>query len=211
VVFNARYARLRKSFAVVPLLYDDERQDGSPQAERRYISYIGTIAEDHAFAEFLDFVAACCERNLFPAHQFLIATKSSLSTLARSAVATAVGSGRLVVQAGRPLTNEEINAYYAGSVVVWNAYKRSMQSGVLAKCYMFGTPVLVSTANANEFFQDRTNGVGVSAKYGFAELQAAVEDIILNFAAYSAQCRGCFLRVFYYKAHLADFMALTGS
>jgi glycosyltransferase involved in cell wall biosynthesis len=94
-----------------------------------------------------------------------------------------------VVRAGRALTNAEINKYYAKSTVVWNAYKRSMQSGVLAKAYMFGTPVVVSILNKSEYFLDRENGVLVSGKYDFTEIQDAIGDIILRFEEYSSQCR----------------------
>jgi glycosyltransferase involved in cell wall biosynthesis len=122
-----------------------------------------------------------------------------------------VASGKLVVRAGRALTNAEINKYYAKSTVVWNAYKRSMQSGVLAKAYMFGTPVVVSILNKSEYFLDRENGVLVSGKYDFTEIQDAIGDIILRFEEYSSQCRRRFLDVFYYKAQSTAFMDFVSS
>ena len=50
---------------------------------------------------------------------------------------------RLKLVVGKPMSNLEINNYFNKSLVVWNAYRRSMQSGVLPKAYMFGTPVII--------------------------------------------------------------------
>jgi glycosyltransferase involved in cell wall biosynthesis len=210
-IFRKKYHLVKKPYAVVPLLYDDEARDTKWELRRPYISYIGTIAEDHAFNEFLTFVARSSEKRSFPGHQFLIATRSSLSASDRRLVADAMARGDLIVRDGRTLTNAEINEFYANSVVVWNAYKRSMQSGVLAKAYMFGTPVLVSTLNENEYFSDRVNGVLVKETYDFAELQAAVAEMIGKFDDYSRACRRQFLAVFYYKAQSRIFMEFASS
>jgi hypothetical protein len=46
-----------------------------------------------------------------------------------------------------------------------------MQSGVLPKAYMFGTPVLVSTSNQSEYFEDGVHGVCISDSYTVQEFK----------------------------------------
>jgi hypothetical protein len=210
-LFQSRYAHTGKSYALIPLLFDDEAGANSLDKERRYISYIGTIAEDHAFDEFVRFVEYAVGKGSFPKHQYLIATRNSLSATVRASVSPLIDSGRLVLLEGKPLSNEAINECYSSSLVVWNAYKRSSQSGVLPKAYMFGTPLLVGTLNQSEFFIDRKNGVLVSERYDMGELTDAVRDIILRFAEYSQNCRRQFVEVFYYKSQSKAFMDLVSS
>jgi glycosyltransferase involved in cell wall biosynthesis len=204
-IFRAKYSRPRQRYAMIPLLFDDEAQSGDLEKERRYIAYIGTVAEDHAFDEFLRFVGRAIDSHLFTNHRYLVATGSSLSVAARALVAPLVASGRLEVLEGRPLSNAAINDCFASSVVVWNAYKRSMQSGVLPKAYMFGTPLLVSSSTQSEFFTDRHTGVLISDRYDVGEIKDAIANIIENFAEYSAACRRRFLDIFYYQAQSQAF------
>lgn len=204
-LFRTKYSRPRRRHAMIPLLFDDEAKSGDLGQERCYIAYIGTIAEDHAFDEFLKFVELAIGNHLFTNHRYLLATGSSLSSSVRVSVAPLVASGRMEVLEGRPLSNAEINACFARSVVVWNAYKRSMQSGVLPKAYMFGTPLLVSSSTRSEFFTDRRNGVLISDKYDFGEIKDAIANIIENFGEYSLACRRQFLDVFYYRAQSQAF------
>lgn len=197
--FESKYRWTGKRYACVPLLFDDETAGLDRGGHHNDISYIGTIAEDHAFAEFLAFVGHSIANDLHPGYRFLIATRSFLSDADRATAAPLIASGRLRVQEGRPLDNREINQFYAGSLVVWNAYKRSMQSGVLPKAYMFGIPLLVSASNVSEFFTDRQNGVKIAANYEMSEINRAIADIAENFEVYSMFCRRRFLDVFYYK------------
>jgi hypothetical protein len=204
--FESKYRWTGKRYAWVPLLFDDEAAGWDRGGRHSDISYIGTIAEDHAFAEFLAFAGHSIANDLHPGFRFLIATRSSLSDADRATVAPWIASGRLRVQEGRPLDNREINECYAGSLVVWNAYKRSMQSGVLPKAYMFGIPLLVSASNGSEFFTDRQNGVLIGADYDMNEIHRAIDDIAGNFEVYSMSCRRRFLDVFYYKARSKPFI-----
>lgn len=206
--FKVRYSGRGKSIQVVPLMFDDEAATGAPErAERRFISYIGTVAEDHAFDHFVDFAEQALRRDLVGGLQFQLATRSVLDPDTATRLAPFVASGQMHIQSGRPLSNEEINTAFARSFVVWNAYKRSMQSGVLPKAYMFGTPVLVSDANPSEFFQDGLHGARVSTRYDVAELAAAVGSITANFDHLSAACRAAFLQHFHYRANSASFLA----
>lgn len=205
--FERRYKTTGVRTAVLPLMFDDETERVPKQDERNYISYIGTVAEDHAFDEFVTFVdVALRNRLLTGSTSFLIATRSVLPDWALERLEPHMTGGRIVLRSGRPLTNGEINAAYAQSLVIWNAYKRSMQSGVLPKAYMFGTPVLVCESNRSEFFVDGEHGVEVSARYEPSEMAAAVLRILADFDWYSHACRSAFLRHFHYRASAPVFL-----
>lgn len=206
--FNQRYSGHGKSVQVVPLMFDDEAVHGVPaRAARPFVSYIGTVAEDHAFDRFVDFAEQALRHQLLPGLRFQLATRSVLDPETARRLAPFVASGQMHIQSGRPLSNDEINTAYGSSLVVWNAYKRSMQSGVLPKAYMFGAPVLVSEANPSEFFEAGRHGVQVSSRYDTTELCAAVQTVVANFEAMSASCRSSFLAHFHYSANAAGFLA----
>lgn len=206
--FKQRYSEAGKSVQVVPLMFEDEAAGGvRAQAERPFVSYIGTVAEDHAFDRFVDFAEQALERQLLNGLRFQLATRSVLDPETTARLAPFVATGQMHVQSGRPLSNDEINEAYGRSLVVWNAYKRSMQSGVLPKAYMFGTPVLVSEANPSEFFEPGQHGVQVSSRYDTIELCAAVNTITANFEEFSAACRASFLEHFHYRANAVRFLA----
>lgn len=177
----------------IPLLYDDEAI-GMASCKRQYISYIGTVAADHSFDEFLEFIEKAIDSNWNPDYIYLIATKSEFEVPKKLAE-----SPRVVIKKGSPLTNNEINQAYASSVLVWNAYDRTTQSGVLAKAYMFGTPALVMKHNLNEFMIDRQTVYSIGDNKDTNEIQHGVEDIILNFDKYKKNSRDLFLTRFYYR------------
>lgn len=204
--FESKYSKTNKKYELVPLLFDDEALNINIGNERLFISYIGTIAEDHAFDEFVNFVVHAIKNNWFPKYRFLIATKSTVPLAQRTALSPYAASGEVIIEEGKPMSNDVINNHYNSSIVVWNAYRRSMQSGVLPKAYMFGTPLIVSSCNSSEFFVDRQHGVVVNAKYDLNELKAAVDDVVVNFEKYSSCCRDKFLSTFYYKAYEQNFI-----
>ncbi len=196
-------------FIRLPLMFDDESKGLLPIEDRLYISYIGTIAEDHAFDEFVNLIVYCLGLNLFPNVIFLIATRSTLDSRTVSILSEFEKNKRLMIVSGEPMSNRAINEYFSKSIVVWNAYRRSMQSGVLPKAYMLGTPVLVRALNQSEYFTDGETGVEVSKNCSSSDICRAVEQIIKNFAHYSECCRKEFLNSFYYKSLSKDFLSFT--
>jgi len=207
--FESKYLHTNKDYELIPLLFDDEAAHINTGNQRPFISYIGTIAEDHAFDEYVKFVVHAIINNCFPKYKFLVATKSTVPLAQRNALLPHIESGAVVLEEGRPMSNEKINYYYNNSIVVWNAYRRSMQSGVLPKAYMFGTPLLVSSCNSSEYFDNRKHGVSVSEKYDVEELKKAVVDIVTHFEKYSKCCRDKFLSTFFYKANEHKFIKFT--
>lgn len=198
--FNAipQANRQPKRFAQINLMFLDEAKVINPKQVRQYISYIGTIAEDHAFDEFINLAYKTIKMSDLLPYQFLIATRSDIPTHLRTKVDYCLNNGRMLVQAGTPLTNAEINNFYSTSLVVWNAYRRSMQSGVLPKAYMFGTPVLVTQNNKSEFFSDKIHGIMISNSYSHTEFLNAITNIESNWDSLSYNCRASFIEFFYY-------------
>lgn len=194
----ARYAKIN-------LLFADEVQPGQIDIPRVFVAYIGTVAEDHAFEEFVGLMHASILQHAFLPYRFLIATRSVMPERLAPVIEECLGSGRLTLHSGIPLTNSEINQFYAQSFVVWNAYKRSMQSGVLPKAYMFGTPVIVSEGNRSEYFQDGVHGAMISNQYFQGEFIEALEQIDKTWASLSGNCRSYYLDNFDYRALSAEF------
>ena len=193
-------------YAKINLLFSDEARAGQLSTPRKFISYIGTIAEDHAFEEFVRLMhASICNKTLVP-YKFLIATRSHIPERLSSVIEHGVESGRLVVQSGTPMSNEQINSFYAQSFVVWNAYKRSMQSGVLPKAYMFGAPVMMSTSNQSEYFEEGVHGVLISGDYSTDEFEDAILKMQSGWQTLSENCRNFFLQNFDYRALASTYM-----
>jgi len=180
----------------LPLLYDDERTETYAGMERQYFSYIGTVAADHSFTEYLQFVEKAIAENRLPQLKFLIATKSEFEV--PQALAE---SPRVVIQKGRPLSDAEINESYASTYVVWNAYARTTQSGVLAKSFMFGTPAIVLRKNLSEFTVDGQEVAAIDDNTSFEEIEKEVLRIMGNFEHYSSAARKRFGDTFYYRKY----------
>lgn len=193
-------------YAKINLLFSDEAHPDQLIKTRTYISYIGTIAEDHAFEEFVRLMHVCIINKRLTPFKFLIATRSQIPEKFSAVIEQGVLSGRLVVQSGTPMTNDQINDFYAQSYVIWNAYKRSMQSGVLPKAYMFGTPVLMSISNQSEYFEEGVHGALISDQYSNAEFEDAISKMQLKWPALSENCRAFFLQNFDYRALASTFM-----
>jgi glycosyltransferase involved in cell wall biosynthesis len=193
-------------YAKIDLMFADESEDCLATSQRDFVSYIGTIAEDHAFDEFVCLMKVCIDDQLLQPLKFMIATRSQIPPKYSVAISECLSSGRLVLQSGTPMTNKVINHFYSQSFVVWNAYKRSMQSGVLPKAYMFGTPVLVSTSNTSEHFEDGVHGVLISNRYSVEEFCQAISKLQLSWSSMSQNCRNYYLHNFDYHAISANYM-----
>lgn len=193
-------------YAKINLMFADETGPQTQGMAREFVSYIGTIAEDHAFDEFVRLMHVCIAEQTLQPLRFLIATRSQVPEQHRAVIDQCVSSGRLVLQSGSPMTNSQINCFYAQSFVVWNAYRRSMQSGVLPKAYMFGSPVLVSTSNQSEYFQDGVHGALISDQYTVQEFQQAITRLQTEWSVISQNCRSHYLNNFDYRALSSTFM-----
>ncbi len=196
-LYDKKKYYLNKNRYYVPLMFDDETKENTQQCKRKYFSYIGTIASDHSFNEYFNFIEWAILNSELMSLNFLIATKSSLEQNQR--LEKLLNSGRLCLLEGSPLTNLQINDCYRSSHVVWNAYIRTTQSGVLVKSFIFGTPAIVLEKNISEFAANRCEVIYIKDNTSFEQIKEAVEAILLDFSNYSNNCRQRFLKTFHYK------------
>jgi len=186
----------------IPLLFDDEGGDALLQGldGKRYFSYMGAICRAHGFDQYLSFMRHSFRRNL--GLKFMIASALPLPAYVMKDNLIQSNLDKITIQCGRPLQNDEINKCYAASFCVWNLYRRSTQSAVLPKAFMFGTPVIANRTGAfPEFIKDGYSGRFASANDDLG-IESALEDIRQNLARYSNNCRDTFLNTFFYRSNL---------
>ena len=188
---NKLYSNLNRYY--VPLMYDDEVDNKSQCNNKSYFSYIGTIASDHSFDKYVNFIKWAIETNWYPEINFLIATRSECFL--------DFSSPRLTIVSGKPLTNQEINEWYAKSLVIWNAYKRTTQSGVLPKAFMFSTPAIILSENRNEFTIPGNNVEEIKDNTSIEQISEALLKIYNNLHYYKSNARNSFLQNFHYRQY----------
>jgi len=211
-LYEKKYTALNGNYCRIPLPFDDEAVSGRVEfGEKEFFSYIGTIAADHAFDRFVDFVDIAVSNGWLTKQKFLVATRSTIPARERQILHRLLQSGRVVIREGAPLTTQEMNHHYQRSLVVWNAYNRSMQSGVLPKAYMFGAAVITLRRNANEFVDDRETCILIDDNTDKEEIRKAVEEIERRSSEFAQRCRERFLKTFYYKGMVASFRRLVES
>lgn len=191
------------------LLFSDEAVADHFNGKRHYISYIGTLADDHAFDEFVRFMKSCVERNVLSNLEFLIATRNRIPASFLPDIELCALSGRLKLVVGQPLSNEVINSFYSESIVVWNAYRRSMQSGVLAKSFMFGTPVLISTLMSCEYFRNGHHGFVIDLSSDVTDFISVINSVQEIWSCLSKNCRASYVKFFDYTSHSENFFSFV--
>ncbi|MDR2407059.1 MAG: hypothetical protein LBE13_02955 [Bacteroidales bacterium] len=199
-LYEKGWLYFNRHYFYLPLQFDDESNYNNEIIERKYFSFIGNIGyvtNNHSFDAFFNFIETAIQRESLKEFKFLIATKSTVIMDERLQKIT--NTGRLLIIAGKPLTNESINFYYKSSFVVWNAYARNTQSGVLAKSFMFGTPAIILRRNISEFVKDGNEIVAINDNNSYDEISNALLKIINNYDHYSNAARKCFLENFYYR------------
>ena len=191
---------------MVPLIFDDEANPLLKLNQKIFISYIGTISADHAFDLYVNFIITCIKNNWFDEYYFLIATKNKIPLIEKEKINLYIQSGKITISEGKPMSNELINSFYNQSLIVWNAYNRSMQSGVLSKAYMFGAAVIGAYDSNYEFIENHKTGVLVYSNKDVIEIKNAVKEILVNKIFFSLNSRNKFLEYFYYKNRVKDFI-----
>lgn len=197
-----RYMRgCNRNYSVFPLIFMDE-YDEEKKYSRQYFSFIGGFTDVHACNEFLQFM----EYGLTETDdvKFMIATKTDVSEyLKKDTFQNAIADGRLVVQAGSPMTTEEINGYYRQSICVWNAYNRSTQSGVLPNALMQGAPVIVNkNGAAKEIMEDRTVGCFIKMPPDNEQILDCYRYIEAHISEMEQNTRTVFLSKYCYSSYL---------
>jgi hypothetical protein len=211
-IYQKKYKFWNTRFSMIPLLFDDENKNpNSNLTNKIYISYIGTIASDHAFNKFCNYIIFAIENNLFKQYSFLIATGSTINSEIKKKLLRFQNSGRLLISDGNWLSNVDINKYFNLSALIWNAYDRSNQSGILPKAFMFCTPVLGNAMIPNEYIIHRHNGFYLKDNSSTLEITNAINEITENLENYSKKSRETFLSTFYYQNYKKEFTKIINN
>ena len=163
--------------------------------KREYVSYIGTVAMNHGFNNFVEFALS---NNLPKNINFLIATSSNVDEEICKRLKETLKE-RIEIKQGNFLSDEEMAIAYSKTAVLWLGYTNSAQSGVLPMSLSFGTPSVFSNIAAfNEFLNDKIEGrlIDIDNK---TEIENAMTDIIENFDKYSLNCLQKFDDNFWFK------------
>ena len=203
--YDRYFTQYNRNVHTFPLLFDDELEaagGGRAACERRYFSFLGNAHKAHAFEAFVAFVKHAIRAG--SAMEFAIATKSDLTaTLERDhELARYRDEGRVRIQHGRVMSNEEMNQWYFSSFCVWNVYTCSTQSGVLARAFMAGAPVIaLRMGSFPEYVLPGVNGEFVDSSEAFGGMLKALEKIRSDNPTYVAGCRKTFKETFHYRAN----------
>jgi len=213
-LYKKRYVKYCKNVSVIPLLFDDECGNNIDIKDKEYFSYIGRAIPGHAFDIYLDFIKYAYIKGY--KMKFMIATKTGLSNILSKdkIIQEMVSKNVLKIAHGRPLKNSEINEAYKKSFCVWNLYRRSTQSGVLPKAFMFGTPVLASNIGSfPEYVKNGKNGyiVETSDLKNYEKLIQSIQNIQNKLDFMSLEARKTFENTFYFKAQVESVKNIIGS
>jgi glycosyltransferase involved in cell wall biosynthesis len=209
-VYNQKDARYNRNACYFPLIYDDEAGEITQDMiwQKCYFSYIGNIGHVHGFDMYIDVMRESFQRK--SDQRYLIASRAQLPAFVLKDKIISSNLDKVKILCGRTLQNSEINSCYAKSLCVWNLYRRSTQSGVLPKAFMFGTPVIASNIGSfPEYIRDGFNGRFASVEDRDGVL-SVLEQIRRNTDEYAGNCRQNFLDLFYYKSRLSDLRQLLG-
>jgi len=198
-----------KNVEVIPLLFDDELKESLDINKKEYLSYIGHAVVGHAFDVYLDFIKYAYKKG--SKLKFMIATRTNLSKYLSKdkTLQEMISKGVLEVIHSKSLKNSEINHAYLKSFCVWNVYRRSTQSGVLPKAFMFGTPVLASGIGSfPEYIRDGKNGYIVKKSEDYNHLLVLINEIQRKLEKMSLEARMTFENICYYKIYTSKWKVL---
>lgn len=203
-IYDRYFAKYNANVHTLPLLFDDECKNEDvthAKAGRQYFSFLGYALKAHGFDAFIRFVKYTIRTKSTIA--FAIATRTDLSAyLARDKeLSRYAEEGLIRIQHGRLLSNEEMNRYCLDSFCVWNIYKCSTQSGVLARAFMAGSPVIAMRMSSfPEHLVPGVNGEFIASANDYEAMLQAAEKIRANNSIYVEGCRRTFINMFYYGA-----------
>lgn len=204
-LYQNNFLQFNRNVHVMPLPFDDEVGTDlfeQMRFRKQCFGFVGTACKAHGFDIFVEFVKyALGNGSDIP---FVIATWVDLSSLLQSDrnLAKFMEQGKIRIQHGRRLSNDEINQYYLECFCTWNVYRRSTQSGVLPRSFMAGTPVLASrTGSFLEDVQPGFTGEFADVNEDPAAILAKVQSLRMHATDYVDKCRKRFLQKYYYQAN----------
>lgn len=193
--------------AFLPLLFLDD-YDKQKNIDRKYFSMIGTYAEPHGSDIFIRYIKEAYEKG--SKQKFQIATRSDITEMINDPIYKKMqDEGQLIVQQGRPLTEEEMSVAYRRSVATWNGYRRSTQSGVLPNAFMHGTPVIATKLGSFDEFIDPGRTGEFIDNFECNTITDAINKIRKAGSNMNEKCRQFFLTHFYYQNQIEAFKKIV--
>jgi len=200
-LYNLSDIKYNKKVIKIPLLFYDENSEKIDVQKKQFFSYIGHAVKGHAFDKYIDVIKYIYKKNI--KINFEISTRTNLDKLINKdkTLKEMIKKNILKINHGKPLTNDEINNAYKRSFCVWNVYRRSTQSGVLPKAFMFGTPVIASNIGSfPEYVKNDYNGFIVE-NFNYNEILEKILTIKYSINDFSKNCRTTFFDTFYYESY----------
>jgi glycosyltransferase involved in cell wall biosynthesis len=203
-LYDKYFAKYNSHVYTLPLLFDNEcnTENLTPaKNKRQYFSFLGNAIKAHNFDMFVSFAKYAIRTK--STIKFAIATKTDLNAyfLRDKELLRYAREGRISIQHGRALSNKEMNQYCFDSFCVWNIYRCSTQSGVMARAFMSGAPVVATQMGSfPEYVAPGVNGEFVDAADDFKGMLHAAEKIQRSIPTYVEGCHKTFFETFYYKA-----------
>ena len=192
-VYTKHDVKHNRAYKEFPLIFTDEVSD-SIKGKRCYFSFIATANEEKNFPLFIEFIKNALKRDSDFMAQ--IVTRSNIAGFWNKELDEYVKNGRLLVQSGRNLTNEEINNALERSACTWLYYYHSTQSGVLARAFMCGSPVLCSTSGCFKNYVHGNNGV-ICKDDSIEGIYAAYKEVYENNEKMSIEAKKSFAQFEY--------------
>lgn len=201
-MYKSNEIRYCDNYIVVPLLFNDECGNKINLNDKKYFSYIGHAVRGHGFDKYIEFVKLSFKMG--SGYKFQIATRNNIKDLINKdkILIKMKENESLKIIHGRALKSDEINEAYRTSYCIWNLYRRSTQSGVLPKAYMFGTPVLAKRIGSfPEYLVDGKTGYFVDS-YDRIKIMDKLALINANLLNMSKESRNIFIKTFYWKSNI---------
>lgn len=176
-----------------PLVYTDEI-DNDNKTLRKYFSFISNAKEEKGFPEFINFLTTYMDKDKSLMAQ--IVTRTNIERYLNDKLNKFVEEGRLHLQYGRSLSNDEINKAMCQSICTWLMYNRSTQSGVLARAFMCGSPVIASDIDSFTKYINGKNGIICETKSP-ENIYIAYKKIVENVDRMSEESRKSFNQFIY--------------
>lgn len=204
-IYRRADARYNSKALYFPLVFDDQTSKplGDLIERKQYFSFIGNPCRSHGFANYI----AVIRHAILSGDEthFLIASRFPIPKATLQDPVLQRHLHQIEIRCGKPLSEEEINECFAVSFCVWNLYRRSTQSGVLPKAFMFGAPVIASnTGSFPEFVRDGWNGRFADVR-NLENVRAAMQEIRKHLPSFAFNCRSTFCDVFFYKSNIETF------
>jgi glycosyltransferase involved in cell wall biosynthesis len=188
--FHKRYPDFSGRTMVVPLMYEDlGKHPNHTLCDRSYITFVGPPGPAKNPDKFLEIVEYASRRKL--GCEFCLISRLEVRE------PKYYGKPNLRIFYKKKITDEEFGRFIQRSIAVITPYKRETQSSVVLISYMYGTPVISSTAGGlPKFVHHKKTGYLLDVNAKAEEWIEGIRYVTENFSVLSRNCRKYFVENF---------------